>query len=88
MLVFLAYLSQPHLPMPGLASLSRTLHAGSPAAESVIEVLDQKSSVKEGNRPLGLRRARGVVIRAATYGRGGNPTTWHSLCLLPSSLVT
>src|SRR5215203_15026 len=61
LLVFLVYLSQLYTPIRGLSELFNTLYEATAGAERVIEVFDQKPSVKEQEDAITLDLARGHV---------------------------
>jgi ATP-binding cassette, subfamily B, bacterial len=61
LLVFLVYLSQLYTPIRGLSELFNTFYEATAGAERVIEVFDQKPSVKEQEDAITLDRARGHV---------------------------
>src|SRR5215203_708898 len=61
LLVFLVYLSQLYTPIRGLSELFNTLYEATAGAERVIEVLDQKPSVKEQEDAFTLNLPRGNV---------------------------
>jgi ATP-binding cassette, subfamily B, bacterial len=61
LLVFLIYLRQLYTPVRGLSNLLNTLYEATAGAERVIEVFDQKPSVKEQQDAITLDLARGHV---------------------------
>src|SRR5215204_1812448 len=61
LIVFLVYLSQLYTPIRGLSELFNTLYEATAGAERVIEVFDQKPSVKEQEDAITLDLARGHV---------------------------
>ena len=61
LIVFLVYLSQLYDPIRGLSELLNTLYEASAGAERVIEVFDQKPSVKEKEDAYTLERAQGHI---------------------------
>jgi ATP-binding cassette, subfamily B, bacterial len=61
LLVFLAYLSQLYSPIRGASRLVNRFHSASAAAERIVEVLDQRPSVRESPRARRLHSARGAV---------------------------
>ncbi|HEX2183175.1 MAG TPA: ABC transporter ATP-binding protein, partial [Rubrobacteraceae bacterium] len=61
LLVFLVYLSQLYNPIRGLSEVLNTLYEATAGAERVMEVFDQKPTVKEQDDAIALDRARGHV---------------------------
>jgi ABC-type multidrug transport system fused ATPase/permease subunit len=61
LLVFVAYLGRLYSPIRSLARLTNTIYAASAGAERVVELLDERPSVRERPRALALRRARGRI---------------------------
>jgi subfamily B ATP-binding cassette protein MsbA len=61
LIVFLVYLSQLYAPISGLSELLNTLYEASAGAERVIEVFDQKPSVREKEDAYTLEHARGHI---------------------------
>jgi ATP-binding cassette, subfamily B, bacterial len=61
LIVFLVYLSQLYGPINGLSELLNTLYEATAGAERVIEVFDQKPSVKEKEDAITLERAKGHI---------------------------
>jgi ABC-type multidrug transport system fused ATPase/permease subunit len=61
LLVFLVYLSQLYTPIRGLSELFNTLYEATAGAERVIEVFDQKPSVKEQEDAITLDLPQGHV---------------------------
>ena len=61
LLVFVAYLTQLYGPVRGLGNLANTVYEASAGAERIIELLDQRPSVRESEDALVLPRARGRV---------------------------
>jgi ABC-type multidrug transport system fused ATPase/permease subunit len=61
MLVFLAYLSQLYGPVRDLGRLTQTVFAAAAGAERVVELLEERPSVRNAPGALPLRRARGMV---------------------------
>jgi ATP-binding cassette, subfamily B, bacterial len=61
LIVFLVYLSQLYGPISGLGELLNTLYEASAGAERVIEVFDQKPSVKEKADAYTLEHAKGHI---------------------------
>jgi ATP-binding cassette subfamily B protein len=61
LIVFLVYLSQLYGPIRGLSELLNTLYEASAGAERVIEVFDQKPSVREKEDAYTLEHARGHI---------------------------
>jgi ATP-binding cassette subfamily B protein len=61
LIVFLVYLSQLYGPINGLSELLNTLYEAMAGAERVIEVFDQKPSVREKEDPYTLERAKGHI---------------------------
>jgi ATP-binding cassette, subfamily B, bacterial len=61
LIVFLVYLSQLYGPIRGLSELLSTLYEASAGAERVIEVFDQKPSVREKEDAYTLEQARGHI---------------------------
>jgi ABC-type multidrug transport system fused ATPase/permease subunit len=59
LLVFMTFLTQLYSPVRGMSRLVNRIHAASAAAERIIEMLDQKPSVVESARAVGLERAQG-----------------------------
>ena len=61
LIVFLVYLSQLYTPIRGLSELLNTLYEASAGAERVIEVFDQKPSVKEKEDAYTLEHSKGHI---------------------------
>jgi ATP-binding cassette subfamily B protein len=61
LLVFVAYLTQLYGPVRGLGNLANTGYEASAGAERIIELLDQRPSVREREDAIVLPRARGRV---------------------------
>ena len=61
LIVFLVYLSQLYGPINGFSELLNTLYEAMAGAERVIEVFDQKPSVREKEDPYILERAKGHI---------------------------
>src|SRR5215207_4364083 len=61
LIVFLVYLSQLYGPINGLSELLNTLYEATAGAERVIEVFDQKPSVREKEDAYTLERAKGHI---------------------------
>ncbi len=61
LIVFLVYLSQLYGPINGLSELLNTLYEAMAGAERVIEIFDQKPSVREKEDPYILERAKGHI---------------------------
>ena len=61
LIVFLVYLSQLYGPINGLSELLNTLYEAMAGAERVIEIFDQKPSVREKEDPYTLERAKGHI---------------------------
>jgi ATP-binding cassette subfamily B protein len=61
LLVFLGYLSQLYSPVRGVGRLSNTVYAASASAERIIELLDQRPSIQNPERPRWLASSRGEV---------------------------
>jgi ATP-binding cassette subfamily B protein len=61
LIVFLVYLSQLYGPINGFSELLNTLYEAMAGAERVIEIFDQKPSVREKEDPYILERAKGHI---------------------------
>jgi ATP-binding cassette, subfamily B, bacterial len=61
LIVFLVYLSQLYGPINGLSELLNTLYEAMAGAERVIEIFDQKPSVREKADSYTLERAKGHI---------------------------
>jgi ATP-binding cassette, subfamily B, bacterial len=61
LIVFLVYLSQLYGPISSLSELLNTLYEASAGAERVIEVFDQKPSVRERKDAITLEHAKGHI---------------------------
>jgi ABC-type multidrug transport system fused ATPase/permease subunit len=82
LLVFVAYLSRMYSPVRGAGRLSNTLFAAAAAAERVIELLDQRPTVRQADRPRRLHRARGrIEVRGLGFGYAGGPRVLHDVHL-------
>ncbi len=62
LLVFLGYLSQLYSPVRGFGGLTNSIFAASAGAERIVELLDQKPTVRDPEHPRPLDRAWGVVV--------------------------
>jgi ATP-binding cassette, subfamily B, bacterial len=72
LLVFLTFLSQLYSPIRGLSRLANSIFSASAGAERIIEFLDERPSVTDGDVDLG--RARGEVeFDAVTFAYGDKP---------------
>ncbi len=61
LLVFVAYVTQLYRPVKGFGRMFNTAHAASAGAERIIEVLDEKPTVREPQDPRPLARATGAL---------------------------
>ena len=68
LLAFLAYLAQLYAPIQDLSRLSNSLFAASAGAERVIELLDERPSVRERDDAVTLEAVAGrLELRGVTY---------------------
>jgi ABC-type multidrug transport system fused ATPase/permease subunit len=80
LLVFVGYLSRLYSPVRGAGRLSNTLYAASASAERIIELLDQRPTVRQAARPRRLHRARGSLqVRGVGFGYAGGPSVLHDV---------
>ena len=61
LIAFLAYVGQLYSPVRGLSRLSNSAFAAAASAERIAELLDARPTVRPGQKPLRLLRARGLV---------------------------
>jgi ABC-type multidrug transport system fused ATPase/permease subunit len=74
LLVFLAYLGRLYSPIRSLARLSNTIYAASAGAERVVELLDERPSVREQPDARALGRARGrIAFEDVSFRYPGTP---------------
>ncbi len=80
LLVFVAYLGRMYSPVRGAGRLSNTLFAAAASAERIIELLDQRPTVRQATHPVRLHRARGsLVVRGVGFGYAGGPPVLHDV---------
>jgi len=62
LLAFLAFLSQLYRPVRAFGRLGNSVYAASASAERIIELLEERPTVREHAQPKSLDHARGVIV--------------------------